>query len=185
MPIKMVIFDRDGTLIKHVPYLCDPSEVRLLDGVKEGIARLIERGVKLCMHSNQSGVGRGYFGMEDAAACNVRMLELLGAPDAFSEICMAPEVPDQPAVYRKPKPRFAQELMAKYGLTAGEICYVGDRGADIETAHNAGTWAIGVTTGLEDLKEELADGGLSGKYPVVTNFTEAVNLILKWNEQKS
>jgi histidinol phosphatase-like enzyme len=27
-----LIFDRDGTLIEHVPYLSDPAQVRLLPG---------------------------------------------------------------------------------------------------------------------------------------------------------
>src|SRR5256885_11109238 len=48
-------------------------------------------------------VGRGLFSMDAVKACNDRMSELLGLN--FSDICVAPETPDQPAVYRKPSPR--------------------------------------------------------------------------------
>jgi D-glycero-D-manno-heptose 1,7-bisphosphate phosphatase len=178
MPVKAIVFDRDGTLIEHVPYLFEPGKVRLLPGVQDGVKRLINKGVMLFIHSNQSGVGRGYFRMSDAEACNQRMLELLGGGDIFTEVCMAPEAPKQPAVYRKPEPRFARELMVKHGFKPSEICYVGDRGSDVETAHRAGTRAIGITTGLENLGAELQELGLLGKYPVVSSFTEAVDLIL-------
>mgnify|MGYP006184261397 CR=1 FL=1 len=34
---KCIVFDRDGTLIKYVPYLKDPKQVELLPFVKEVI----------------------------------------------------------------------------------------------------------------------------------------------------
>ena len=178
--IKAVIFDRDGTLIKHVPYLYQADDVELLPGVREGLKRLHEAGLLLCLHSNQSGVGRGYFKMEDVERCNARMLELIGlGDDLFAEICLAPESPETEAVFRKPSPRFARELMRRYGLQAGELCYVGDRGSDILAARKAGTCAIGIPSGLNDLRMELTELGLACEYPVVANFSEAVSLLLK------
>ena len=177
--IKAVVFDRDGTLIKHVSYLYKAEEVELLPGVREGLERLRSAGIKLFVHSNQSGVGRGYFQMADVERCNTRMLELLGmGNDLFLEICLAPEAPESPAIYRKPSPRFAEELMQRHMLKADEICYFGDRGSDIAAAHNAGCRAVGISTGLDDLRMELTELGLIDEYPMVASFSEAVELVL-------
>lgn len=176
--LKALVLDRDGTLIEHVPYLHDPVQVRLLPGVREGLAAAQAAGLLLCLHTNQSGIGRGLFTPAQAEACTARMIELLGlGPAPFARICTAPEAPGEPAVYRKPSPRFALELMAEFGLDPEAICYVGDRGSDIETGHAAGTRAAGVATGLDDLAAELRAAGLA-HYPVFPSFRAAIDHVL-------
>lgn len=177
--IKAVILDRDGTLIEHVPYLHDPGKVRLLPGVVQGLRKALDAGILLFLHSNQSGVGRGLFKLEDVEACNVRMLELmnLGA-SPFHRICLAPEAPEAPAVYRKPSPRFAREIMRDFGIAPDEVCYVGDRWSDLATAVAAETQAVGVASGLENLHEEICEHGLQGSFPVCESFHAAMDLIL-------
>jgi len=179
--LKALVLDRDGTLIEHVPYMHKPEEVRVLPGVREALAAAQAAGLKLFLHTNQSGVGRGLFTLADAEACTARMVELLDlGPNLFSRICTAPEHPKDPAVYRKPSPRFAQEIMAEFGYAPQEICYIGDRGSDLETGHAAGTRAVGVATGLDDLAAELREAGL-GHYPVFPSFREAVDHVLSWS----
>lgn len=178
--IQAVVFDRDGTLIEHIPYLSSPEEVRLLPEVRSGITRLIESGVKLFLHTNQSGVGRGMFEMCDVHACNARMIELLDCgKDVFRRICIAPEHPDQAEQsYRKPSPKFVRELMAEYGWSAEQICYVGDRASDLETAAIAGTRAVGVDTGQNSLVSELSECDFDHAFPVETEFSGVVARIL-------
>jgi len=178
-PPKALVLDRDGTLITHVPYLADPLQVVLLPGVKDGLRRALAAGMKLFLHSNQSGVGRGYFTMDAVHACNRRLIELLDlGPAPFERICIAPEHPDQPSRYRKPSPAFALEIAAAYNLKPEELCYIGDRGADIETASAAGTRGVALATGLDDIEAELAAAGLAGRYPVFTRFDAAINHLL-------
>ena len=96
-PPAALILDRDGTLIEHVPYLWDPDKVRLLPGVADALSHAREKGARLFLHSNQSGVGRGLFDISAVHACNERMIELLGTgPATFDRICIAPERPDDP-----------------------------------------------------------------------------------------
>jgi histidinol phosphatase-like enzyme len=91
---RLVVLDRDGTLIRHVHYLCDPAQVELLPGVRSGLARLREAGCKLYLHTNQSGVGRGYFPLEAALLCNDEMIRQLGLGlEVFEDICVCPEAP--------------------------------------------------------------------------------------------
>jgi D-glycero-D-manno-heptose 1,7-bisphosphate phosphatase len=174
-----LVFDRDGTLIVHVPYLCDPAQVVLLPGVSKALRKAKDAGVKLFVHSNQSGVGRGLFGLAEVEACNARMIELLClGPVPFARICIAPTAPSEPAVYRKPSPRFAIELMRDYGFLPSHLAYIGDRGSDMQAAWQAGVKGFGVTTGLDDLQAELINLQLDGVFPVFGSLAEAVDHFL-------
>ncbi|MCU0779691.1 MAG: HAD-IIIA family hydrolase [Akkermansiaceae bacterium] len=174
MKPRALILDRDGTLIEHVPYLSDPADVRLLPGARAALERALTHGATLFLHTNQSGVGRGWFDLTAVERCNRRLIELLGlGPEPFARICVAPEAPDEPSHYRKPSPRFAHELMREFGWAPGALCYVGDRGSDLATAAAAGVRGVGVATGLDDLAAELAALGLAD-YPVFDSLSAAV-----------
>ena len=67
MSPRWVALDRDGTLIVEKNYLSDPALVELLPGVSQGLNRLRRAGAGLIVVSNQSGVGRGYFTLDDVA----------------------------------------------------------------------------------------------------------------------
>jgi D-glycero-D-manno-heptose 1,7-bisphosphate phosphatase len=177
---RALILDRDGTLIEHVPYLHRPEEVRLLPTVQDALRKASAAGVTLHLHTNQSGIGRGLFSLEQAESCTARMVELLDlGPAPFLRICMAPEAPNAPAIYRKPAPRFASEIIAQTQTPAHRIAYIGDRGSDLETARNAGTLGIGVATGLDDIRAELTALGLESSYPVFDSLLDAVNHFLE------
>jgi len=175
-----LILDRDGTLIEHVPYLSSPAGVRLLPGVSEALRAAQSSGALLFLHSNQSGVGRGMFEASAVAACNARLIELLGlGPAPFERICVAMEAPDQPSLFRKPSPAFAREVMRDYHLAASQVWYCGDRGSDLETARQAGVRAVGVATGLDDLRMELGELGLAESFPVFASLENAIAHILR------
>lgn len=178
-PPSLVVIDRDGTLIRHIPYLCDPAQVDLLPGVREGLARLKAAGCLLFLHTNQSGVGRGYFPLDAALRCNEEMLRQLDMGEQlFAAVCVCPEAPDDAIEYRKPSPRFGQELLARYGKNAEDICYIGDNLSDLMTAKNIGCRGVGVATGVHDLNRELADSGLEGQFTVCASFGEAADQLL-------
>jgi D-glycero-D-manno-heptose 1,7-bisphosphate phosphatase len=179
-PLKALILDRDGTLIAHVPFLAEPARVEILPGVREGLRAAVKAGVLLFLHTNQSGVRRGYFTMDAVEACNGRMIELLDLGlTPFMRICIAPERPEEPSVYRKPSPAFAREIMAEHGFAAYELCYVGDRIFDLEAAERAGTRGVGVATGRVDLRAELAAAKLAQAYPVFDRFDAAIRYLLR------
>lgn len=175
--IRGVILDRDGTLIRRVPYLHDPAGVELLPTVVQGLQLLRESGCTLFLHTNQSGIGRGKFTMRDAEACNARMLELLAVDDLFARICIAPEAPTETPTYRKPSPRFGLEIMAEWRIAPHELCYVGDNISDLQTADALGCAGVGVDTGGHDLRDRQQDRGLKRAYPVYDSFIEAARHI--------
>ena len=112
--IKYIIYDRDGTLIKHIPYLFEPEKVELLPYVIELLKVFKSKDYKLFLHTNQSGIGRGYFDINDCISCNNKMIELIGlGKDVFEKICIAPDFPPNNNSYRKPSTKFGNEIIKK------------------------------------------------------------------------
>lgn len=170
---KALFLDRDGTLILDKHYLADPAGVELIPGVAGALARARSLGYRLFIHTNQSGIGRGMYTVDDVHRCNVRMDELLGLPaPIFDGICIAPEAPEQPVEYRKPSPRFILESIDRYRLDPRHCWMVGDRTSDVETGLNAKINAAAVCTGKLDAAG-WASRGFAG-VPVFPSFAEFV-----------
>ncbi len=137
-PRGALFLDRDGTIIEDAGYLHDPEQVRLLPGAAEALRRAAGHFL-LYLFTNQSGIGRGYYDLADAEACNARLLALLQLPHpGFTRICIAPETPDAPQVYRKPSPRFITETLATDPLDPSACWMIGDRLSDVEAGIQAG-----------------------------------------------
>ena len=133
-----LFLDRDGTIIRDAGYLSDPAGVELLADAKEALHRAAHTH-RLYLFTNQSGIGRGYYTLEQAHAVNARVFELLDLPPpGFAATCIAPEAPDAPSVYRKPSPRFIRECIARDALDPAQCWMIGDRLSDIQAGVNAG-----------------------------------------------
>lgn len=176
------MLDRDGTLIRHVPYLHDPIQVELLPTVREGVDLLRDAGCRLYLHTNQSGIGRGHFTLRDAEACNASLVEALGFGETgFSRVCIAPESPDDMPVYRKPSPRFGRELLAASGDEPVTLCYIGDNICDLQTADALGCLGIGVDTGGHRLIAQVESLRLSQASPIFPTFLDAARFVVTYD----
>ena len=74
-PPAAVLFDRDGTLVRDVPYNGRPELVEPMPGATVAVARLRAAGVRLGVVTNQSGVGRGLITAAQMKAVNQRVEE--------------------------------------------------------------------------------------------------------------
>lgn len=149
-----LFLDRDGTIIHDVDHIRRPEDVRLIDGAKEALHACLKNGYKLFILTNQSGIGRGYFTERDFYAVHARMCELLELPGpGFTDMRFAPERPDQPSLYRKPLPRFINEMIAAHDLDHRRSWMVGDRRSDWEAGLNAGIRAGAFTFGGKPFSE--------------------------------
>jgi D-glycero-D-manno-heptose 1,7-bisphosphate phosphatase len=168
-----LFLDRDGTLILDKHYLSDPAGVELIPGVAAALRRARDLGYRLYLFTNQSGIARGLYTLDDVHRCNVRMDELLGLPrPVFDDVCIAVEGPEIPNGYRKPSPRFILETVARDGLDPRRCWMVGDRESDIDAGLAAGIRAAGVCTGKYDAAGWAALGRPG--VPVFPTFTEFV-----------
>jgi D-glycero-D-manno-heptose 1,7-bisphosphate phosphatase len=144
-----VFLDRDGTIIEETGYLGDPAGVVVFPGAAAALRRLQEAGFRLCLVTNQSGIGRGYYTVADMERVNARLAsELAREGVRLDQIYFAPEAPDQPSRGRKPSPQFLFEAQAALGIDLAQSYMIGDKLSDLECGWNAGVKAaILVRTG--------------------------------------
>lgn len=169
LSLRAVLFDRDGTLIRDVPYNGDPDRVRPMPQAREVLERLRSCGIATGVVSNQSGVGRGLLTYGQVTAVNSRVEQLLG-PFNVWEIC--PHSPEDGCGCRKPAPGLIHRACQRLGISPAEAGYVGDIGSDVEAAHAAGVRGVMVPTPLT-LPAEV-----EAAPEVAADLLSAVNLLL-------
>jgi histidinol-phosphate phosphatase family protein len=149
-PFDAVLFDRDGTLIKDVPYNGDPSHVTPMPGAREVLRELRTHGLRTGVVSNQSGIGRGLLTEAQVAAVNARVEELLGRFGTW-QIC--PHHPDEGCACRKPAPGLVLSACEALGVRPERTVVVGDIGADVLAAQAAGAVPLLVPTDVTRREE--------------------------------
>ena len=166
-----VFLDRDGTLMQDVDYCGDAKDVHLYDGVSDALGRLKRRGYKLIVITNQSGIGRGYFGEEQYKAVEREVARQIG-DDVIDATYYCPHLPQDGCRCRKPSPDMIVRAAEDYQLDLAQSFFVGDKRSDIECGRNAGVKTILVRTGYgNDVNPQLPDF-------VAENLNAAADLIL-------
>jgi D-glycero-D-manno-heptose 1,7-bisphosphate phosphatase len=157
---RVALLDRDGTLIVDRHYLSDPDGVALMPGVAEGLRRLKTLGLGLVVVSNQSGVGRGYFTVDDMERVNDRMIELLAAEGVRPDgLYFCPHAPDAGCPCRKPKPGLVERAARELGFDPADGFMIGDQGVDMALGRAVGTTTILIRAAAGDDRgaEAMAD----------------------------
>lgn len=172
-----VFVDRDGTLIAELDYLADPVRVHLLDGAVHALASLRAAGYALVVVTNQSGIARGFYRVEDYRAVAARLEEVLaeaGVPLDGTYYC--PHHPDYtgPCACRKPAVGMYVGAATELGLDVQASWYVGDRITDVLPAIELGGRGILVRSGYGRELEDVAPGPVR----VVDDLAAAAELIL-------
>ena len=110
------------------------------DGIPQLLTALRKRGIKVAVLSNKI----------DSASQQLIEYFFPGKTDVvFGEHVGVP---------RKPDPTSCRMVMQQLGVQPEQVLYVGDSGTDMQTAKNAGLYAVGVTWGFRS-KEVLLKYG--------------------------
>jgi D-glycero-D-manno-heptose 1,7-bisphosphate phosphatase len=166
---RAVLFDRDGTLVRDVPYNGDPGLVEPMPAAAETVAALRAAGIAIGVVSNQSGVGRGLLTSAQVRAVNRRVDQLVGPFDVW-EVC--PHAPEDGCDCRKPAPGLVLRAAGRLGVDPTDCVVIGDIGADAQAAHAAGAGAVLVPTPVTRPEE------LPGRL-VAVDLTAALCLVLQ------
>ena len=146
--LPAVFLDRDGTLMHDCDYCSDPAEVRIFPGVVEALSRLKSRGFKLIVITNQSGIGRGFFTLEQYRAVEAEVLRQAG-DGLIDATYFCPDAPGKPSSCRKPAAGMVLQAAQDHQIDLSRSFFVGDKEVDVECAHKAGARAIRVQTGSQ------------------------------------
>ncbi len=142
---RAVFIDRDDTVAKDVPYCHDPDLFNLYEGVPEAIRRLNESGFKVIMITNQSGIGRGYFTLDELNAVNSKMCREIEAKGGhLDDIFYCPHTPEDHCSCRKPEIGMGIQAIMKHGINPKRSFMVGDHDKDIEFGKRLGCRSVKV-----------------------------------------
>lgn len=143
---RAVFLDRDGTLMEDTGYPSRPEDVHTYPGVGEALVRLREAGFLLIVVTNQSGIGRGYFTVEDYERVQGELLRQI-APATIDAAYFAPDEPGVPSARRKPAPGMLLDAAADHRIDLASSFLIGDKQLDVECALSAGVRPVQVLTG--------------------------------------
>jgi D-glycero-D-manno-heptose 1,7-bisphosphate phosphatase len=154
-PVPALFLDRDGVLIADENYLADPAQVRLLPGVADALLEARRAGYLLICVSNQSGIGRGYFGTEELDRVMARLEELLGASGvSLDSYHYCPHAPDAGCPCRKPRPGMLEEASEEFPIDWAASWMIGDKGSDVAFGREHGMGGVLVLTGYGKAEQE-------------------------------
>jgi D-glycero-D-manno-heptose 1,7-bisphosphate phosphatase len=187
---KAVFLDKDGTLIKDIPYNVNPDLIELTEGAVEGLKLLYGAGYKLIVVSNQSGIARGLFKESDLTPVETRISELLsnaGLP--LSGFYFCPHHPDgriraysENCMCRKPRPGMLFTAARKFNINLASSWMVGDILDDIEAGRRADCNTILIANGNET---EWTLSPLRRPHFSAPNLLEAAHIITNLSKPKS
>jgi D-glycero-D-manno-heptose 1,7-bisphosphate phosphatase len=145
-PQKTAFLDRDGVINIDHAYVGCKEQFDFVPGALEGMRRLSRAGFALVIITNQSGIGRGKYSLQDFRRLSFWLAgrcEAAGAP--LSGIFFCPHHPEKASApyllscsCRKPAPGMILEAALALSLDLGQSLFIGDKDSDMRAALAAG-----------------------------------------------
>lgn len=147
--LKLVILDRDGVINEDSDqFVKSEQEWIALPGAIDALAQLSQAGFTLVVATNQSGLARGLFDLDDLEAMHAKMAQLVEAQGGqVAAVFYCPHGPDDHCNCRKPKTGLIDAIEAEFDTSAAGVPVVGDSLRDLEAGVSKGCDPILVLTG--------------------------------------
>lgn len=153
-----ILLDRDGTIIVDHGYVGSVDRVEFIDGSPEAIATFNRAGIPVAVVTNQAGIARGMYGIDDVAKVHGYIAKRLNECGAHIDLFLyCPYHPDgvveafaRTSEDRKPGPGMARAAQAALNLDLTASWVVGDRPEDIGLATAVGASAIYLGSDISD-----------------------------------
>ena len=184
MALKSAVFlDKDGTLVRDIPYNVDPSRMRLMPDAAASLRRLKEAGFLLVAVSNQPGVAFGFYNEDKVRFAFRHLYTLLAAEgvvlDAYGYCPHHPDadVPEyrEQCACRKPAPGMLAAAAERFGIDPASSWMVGDILDDVEAGNRAGCKSILLMSGGET---EWRPGAHRRPFRQVGSLIQAADVVL-------
>jgi D-glycero-D-manno-heptose 1,7-bisphosphate phosphatase len=146
---RAIVLDKDGTLIEDLPYNVDPRRIRLAPGAREAIRTWAQQGWPIAIATNQSGVARGYFTLEELDEVGHHLEGVIaGLGGTWGGFFACPHLPDGINEYavecdcRKPAPGLIRQAVERLGVRPEDSWFIGDAWMDMAAGRAAGCRTI-------------------------------------------
>ncbi|WP_044415702.1 D-glycero-beta-D-manno-heptose 1,7-bisphosphate 7-phosphatase [Halarcobacter anaerophilus] len=157
---KAIFLDRDGVINIEKDYTYKIEEFEFVDSLFDSLKYLQDLGYKLFIITNQSGIARGYYTIQDYKILTNWMLDYLEQKGIFiSQTEFCPHGPEDNCNCRKPKTGMIDNILKKHDIDLENSWLIGDKQADIQCAKNANIKnTVQVKSGHKfDEKDSIAD----------------------------
>lgn len=136
---KALFLDRDGIINIDTKYLHKKEDFVFTDGIFDLTHMFIEAGYSIYVVTNQSGIGRGYYGNDDFDRLTEWMVgEFQERGIVIEDVKYCPHLPDAKCSCRKPKSGMIDEICVEHEIDLEGSWMIGDKPTDIEMAKVAG-----------------------------------------------
>jgi D-glycero-D-manno-heptose 1,7-bisphosphate phosphatase len=136
---KVVFLDRDGVINKDIGYLHLVNDFEFIEGISVALRHFLSLGYKLIIITNQSGIGRGYYSVNDFKTLTKWMIEQLSSNGIeILDVLYCPHSPDDNCSCRKPNPGLLLEAKKRHNIEMKCSWIIGDKEDDIKAANSAG-----------------------------------------------
>lgn len=138
--MKAVFFDRDGVINRDFGYVYRQEDFIFCDGIFELLEFCKTKNYLLLLVTNQSGIGMGYYTLDDFKVLSKYMQDELKKRlgFGFDSIYFCPHRSDEDCLCRKPKPGMIQKAMTDFDINLAQSILIGDKMSDVEAAQSAG-----------------------------------------------
>jgi D-glycero-D-manno-heptose 1,7-bisphosphate phosphatase len=177
--MKPIVLDRDGVInVDSDDYVKTAAEWVPIPGSIEAIAKLSQAGYDVFVATNQSGLGRELFTLQDLTEMHEKFLQLVTRSGGkVTAVCYCPHTPSDNCDCRKPKTGLLAQIEADHGCNLAGAYFIGDSVRDIQAGASFGCKPILVKTGKGEMAvSTLAKLGLSD-FLVFNDLADAVAFI--------
>ena len=136
---KAIFLDRDGVINIEKNYLYKIEDFKFIDGVFDAIIHFDKLGYLIIIVTNQSGIGRGYYTLDDYQKLTKWMLDYIKKATnvSITKVYHCPHTPDDNCKCRKPKIGMIDTAIKEFKINPLSSWLIGDKDSDIQTAINA------------------------------------------------
>jgi D-glycero-D-manno-heptose 1,7-bisphosphate phosphatase len=158
---KAVFLDRDGVINRKGKnyYVFDESDFEFNEGLTEALRYFMAKGYLLIVITNQGGIAKGRYTVEQLEKLHERMISDLKKEEVLiTDIYYCPHHPDISAcLCRKPGTLMFEQAIARYDIDPSSSYMIGDSEIDVQASEKIGVKGILIPTN-SNLMELIAGG---------------------------
>jgi histidinol-phosphate phosphatase family protein len=164
---KVIILDRDGTLVPKLHYLVHPDQLELIPYVGKSLQSIQKLGIKFVIATNQSVIERGIISEFELQCIHDKLLHLLQFFNvSIEKIFFCPHKPNSKCECRKPRAGMGWKILKYFNCNPEDIWVIGDQESDMQFAKNISAFGVLLTENNLKNYDSLADVNFSNWFEI-------------------